>query len=73
MMSLPVWLPGPVFLSGEGGLCPEGLCQGDPSRQRLPLYTEEWTVRILLECFFVNFYTIKFKSFIFILKDVMYL
>ena len=23
MMSLPVWLPGPVFLLG-GGLCPEG-------------------------------------------------
>ena len=31
MMSLPVWLPGPMFLLGAlrlGGLCLEGLCLG---------------------------------------------
>ena len=44
-------------VSVQGGLCPEGLCLeeggylskwGDP-----PPYGEEWTVRILLECFLV--------------------
>ena len=29
MMSLPVWLPGAMFLpGGGGGLCPEGFCPG---------------------------------------------
>ena len=50
MMSLHVWLPGPMFLPGEGAPCAwshvpwmgggvsvqGGLCQGDSSGQRLP-------------------------------------
>ena len=49
MMPLHVWLPGPIFLPGEGALCAwphvpwvggvsvqGGLCQGDSSGQRLP-------------------------------------
>ena len=57
MMSLPVWLPGPMFLLE--GLClwchvpPRGvfvLCPPD----RDPTYGEERAVRILLECFLVT-------------------
>ena len=32
MMSLSVWLPGPMFLLG--GLCPGGLCRETPPRFR---------------------------------------
>ena len=59
MKSLPVWLPGPIFLLG--GLYPwphvssgQGLCPGsvegfwDP-----PSELEKRAVRILLECFLV--------------------
>ena len=67
MMSLHVWLPGPMFLLGvsvQGGLCPgcslsmgvsvkEGLCPGGLC-QGDPLYSEEWVVCILLECVLVN-------------------
>ena len=63
--SLPVWLPGPMFLlggslSGEGSLRPGrgwasvqgGLCQGD--RPVIdPLYGEGRVLPILLECFLV--------------------
>ena len=36
------------WVSGQGGLCPGGLCQGDPS------YGKERAVRILLECILVH-------------------
>ena len=56
MMSFPVWLPGPMFLSGglcPGGFCPRGLhpgglCLGDLCRE-IP-ESEKSAVRILLEC-----------------------
>ena len=64
MMSLPIWLPGPMFLlvgvSVNGsmflprGLCPGGSLSGRPPGQRLPLYSKERAVRILLECFLVS-------------------
>ena len=70
-MSLPVWLPSPMFLLGEslsrgGGLCPEeclsrgGLCPGglpDRPSDRDPPYGQERAVRILLECFLMTYDT----------------
>ena len=62
MMSLPVWLIGPMFHLGgclcpgvsiqEGGLCSGGLCQGDRPDSD-PTYGDERAVRILLEYFLV--------------------
>ena len=62
MMSLHVWLPGPMFLPGEGALCAwshvpwmgGGLCPGGSLSGRLlwtetPPYGEGRVVRILLE------------------------
>ena len=60
MMSLPVWLPGPMFLPGvfvpglmfflgvsdQRGLCPGGLYRETPQ-------SEKRVVDILLECFLV--------------------
>ena len=88
MMSLPVWLPGPMFLRGGGFLSlvpcsfqgvsvsgPMFLDRDSPDRnprtetpldrdphpldrdplgQRLPLYSKERTVHILLECILVD-------------------
>ena len=52
MMSLPVWLPGSMFLMGvsvKGVICPGGvICQGDPA------YGEQGAVRILLEFFLAS-------------------
>ena len=66
MMSLPVWLTGPMFLPGGylslapcsfqvgGGLCPGGLHPGGSlSGRPPPLYGDERVVRILLESFLV--------------------
>ena len=66
MTSLPVWLTGPMFLLWEvslsgvlcpgDGLCPEGLgghCPGGPPPGQRPLYSDDWAIRILLECFLV--------------------
>ena len=60
MMSLPVWLPGSMFLLG--GLCPgksvgggEALCQGDSQ------YSEKRTVCILLQCFLVIGITVRLR------------
>ena len=66
MMSLPVWLPGPMFprkggLSLSGGSLSRGcLCQGGsvretPLQTETPFYSEERAVRILLECFLATF------------------
>ena len=60
MMSLPVWLPAPIFwvsVSGggfyvhEGCLCPGGLCLGVSVRETP--YGEEQAVCILVECILV--------------------
>ena len=61
MMSLPVWLPGSMFLLG--GLCPgkflsgggRARCQGDSP------YSEKRTVCILLECFLVIGITVRLR------------
>ena len=69
MMTLPFWLPGPMFLLGvsvQGGLCPEGgslsrrgvsvwrgLYPGGVSVQGYPSYGKERAVRLLLECILV--------------------
>ena len=69
MMSLSIWLPGPMLLLGKGGsLClvpcsflgggvsvQGGLCQGDPHQTETPPFSEERVVRILLECFLLLF------------------
>ena len=60
MMSLPVWLPSPMFLWGGGGFSVpgpmslgEGVCPGVSLGK--PPESEKRAVRILLECFLVNF------------------
>ena len=66
IMSLPVWLTGPMFLPGGslslvpcsfqmgGGLCPGGLHPGGSlSGRPPPPYGDERVVRILLESFLV--------------------
>ena len=50
MMSLPVWLPGPMFLPG-GSLSGGVSLQRPPDKD--PLYGKERTGRILLECVLV--------------------
>ena len=59
MMSLPVWLPGPMFLLGEGSvflvrrISVQGrLCWGGLFMQRSP-YGKERAVHILRECILV--------------------
>ena len=50
MMSLPVWLPGPMLLRGEvslsgslgGGSIQGGLCQGDPRTMKNGRYASYW-------------------------------
>ena len=63
MMSLPVWLPGPMFLLGSlslvpcsfQGVFPDRRPPGQrPPRQRPPLYGKEQAVRILLEYILVQ-------------------
>ena len=64
MMSLPVWLPGPMFLPAHvpqgvsvwrGVLCPRGSLSGKPTGQRSPCTVKSGrTVRILLECSLVT-------------------
>ena len=68
MMSLPVWLSGPMYLLGGGSLClvpcsfwgglpPGCLCLGGGSQWKgqrlLPGRPLKWAVRILLECILV--------------------
>ena len=48
MMSLPVWLPGPMFL--PGGSLSWGVSLTQTSLDRDPLYSEDQAVHILLEC-----------------------
>ena len=70
MMSLPIWLSGPMFLlgrgvsvqgdlyRGEGSLSREFLSWGVSIRRTPHLYGEEQVICILLECFLVeNDYT----------------
>ena len=55
MMSLPMWLSGPMFLlrvSVQGDLCAGG---GAPCRET-PTESEKRVVHILLECILVNIY-----------------
>ena len=60
MMSLPVWLPGPMFLSrgvSIQGVSVRGVFvqEGSLSRETLCQYSKERAVRILLECILVSF------------------
>ena len=64
MMSLPVWLPGPIvplgvsvpghmFLPGGGGISVMEPPHPQHTHRHRPLYGEERVVRIILECFLV--------------------
>ena len=47
MMPLPVWLPGPMFVLGEGGLCPGGLYMETPQNQKSEWYASYWNALLL--------------------------
>ena len=53
MMSLPVWLPDPMFL--PGGICLWGGPSWTEMDRDTPVpYDKEWAVHILLECILVR-------------------
>ena len=58
MMSLPVWLPGPMFLLGVWTETPTPWTKTPPGQRpfldRDPLYSKERAVHILLECILVT-------------------